>query len=194
MRAAKYRLSRKLSTRYLCALIFFWTVILGLAAYIIIASTEAVHRVDSPYSGEMSRQTNTIYLTVPEMKRVHNLEVKTGGMQNEKLLHDSALHVRGTGYPWLPGSNVYIAGHRLGFPGTDSYLVFADINTLEKGDDIILRDDAGNTWRYEVTQEKVVGPYNHSVVDKVPGKNLVTLQSCTYPLYQRRILVIGEQV
>src|SRR5215204_4250408 len=29
-------------------------------------------------------------------------------------------HLDGTGFPWQPGSNTYLAGHRVGFPGTGS--------------------------------------------------------------------------
>ena len=42
-----------------------------------------------------------------------------GAANDEAALHDGTLHVNGTGFPWQNGSNVYIAGHRMGFPGTE---------------------------------------------------------------------------
>ena len=51
----------------------------------------------------------------------------------EKALHDGVVHVRGTGFPWQDVANVYIAGHRVGYPGTRSNLVFWDLDKLRKG-------------------------------------------------------------
>ena len=53
-------------------------------------------------------------LTVPKMARVENLNVYDGPADDESALEAGALHVQGTGFPWQQGSNVYIAGHRLG--------------------------------------------------------------------------------
>ncbi|MCA1849058.1 MAG: class E sortase [Actinobacteria bacterium] len=93
---------------------------------------------------------STLKLTVPEMQRVNNVPVYDGPANDEAALHDGALHLNGTGFPWQQGANVYIAGHRLGFPGTKSYLVFWDLNKLENGDEVILTDANGTRYTYEV--------------------------------------------
>ena len=49
----------------------------------------------------------------------------------------------GTGYPWVPGSNTYIAGHRIGYPGTPSDHVFWNLPNLGQGDQILLTDSNG---------------------------------------------------
>ena len=61
---------------------------------------------------------STMTLTVPEMRRVDRVPVYTGAVHDRGALHDGTLHLNSTGFPWQRGANVYIAGHRLGFPGT----------------------------------------------------------------------------
>jgi sortase A len=133
-------------------------------------------------------------LTVPEMRRVDNVPVYTGAANDEGALHDGTLHVRGTGFPWQEGSNVYIAGHRMGFPGTRSYLVFWDLNTLENGDKVILTDANGTKYTYSVYKSLVVNPDALHVTKPVPGKSVITLQTCTLPDYSQRLIVRAELV
>ena len=63
-------------------------------------------------------------------------------------------HVPDTSLPWseTPQRNVYLEGHRLGWPGTGSYLVFYHLNWLEKGDEVILKDRDGKAYRYRVSR------------------------------------------
>src|ERR687890_117799 len=56
-------------------------------------------------------------LSVPAMG-VSDIPVVEG--VSEASLSQGVGHVAGTGYPWVPGSNTYIAGHRIGYPGTPS--------------------------------------------------------------------------
>ena len=131
-------------------------------------------------------------LTVPEMRRVDHVPVYTGAAGDKGVLHDGTLHVRGTGFPWQDGSNVYIAGHRMGFPGTKSYLVFWDLNTLENGDKVILTDSSGTKYTYSVYKSFVVDPNALYVTKPVPGKSVITLQTCTLPDYSQRLIVRAE--
>ncbi len=131
-------------------------------------------------------------LTVPEMRRVDHVPVYTGAANDEGALHDGTLHVRGTGFPWQEGSNVYIAGHRMGFPGTKSYLVFWDLNTLENGDKVILTDSNGTKYTYSVYKSLVVNPDALHVTKPVPSKSVITLQTCTLPDYNQRLIVRAE--
>jgi sortase A len=135
---------------------------------------------------------STLRLTIPEMQRVKDLPVYDGPATDETALRNGALHVNGTGFPWQQGSNVYIAGHRLGFPGTKSYLVFWDLNELENGDEVVLTDANGTRYTYEVFKEFVVEPNDLGVLDPVAGKNVVTLQTCTLPDYKQRLIVQAE--
>jgi sortase A len=133
-------------------------------------------------------------LTVPEMRRVDHVPVYTGAAGDEGALHDGTLHVRGTGFPWQQGANVYIAGHRMGFPGTKSYLVFWDLDTLKNGDKVILTDSNGTKYAYRVYKSFVINPDAVYVTNPVTGKSVVTLQTCTLPDYKQRLIVRAELV
>jgi sortase A len=140
-------------------------------------------------------ESKAIRLTVPDMKRVRDLPVYNAAPEGyESALKRSSVHVKGTGWPWQEGANVYIAGHRLGYPGTRSWLVFRDIDKLENGDEAILTDANGTRYTYEVFKEFTFGPNETHVLDPVEGRSVVTLQSCTWPDYARRIAVQAELV
>lgn len=138
-------------------------------------------------------EDKTLKLTVPKMERIDNSTIPSGkGTAKRLFKENAAVHLRGTGYPWEDEANVYIAGHRLGYPGTDSYLAFNDIETLQNGDEVILEDAEGTKYTYEVFNTVVVEPTNLSVLDAIEGKNIVSLQSCTLPDYSDRIIVQAE--
>src|SRR3712207_2955403 len=86
-------------------------------------------------------------LTVPSMKRVKEVPVYGGAVEDETALHNGTLHVDDTGFPWEREANVYIAGHRLGYPRTDSFLVFWDLNELERGHRVLLTDSRSEERR-----------------------------------------------
>lgn len=133
-------------------------------------------------------------LTVPEMNRVKNVPVYSTAAGNEAVLDKGAVHVRGTGFPWQSGSNVYIAGHRLGYVGTGSYLLFYDLDKLGKGDRVILTDSGGTRYTYRVFQTLVVSPDNYHVTEPVAGRSVISLQTCTLPDYSHRLVVRAELV
>jgi sortase A len=45
-----------------------------------------------------------------------------------------------------------------------------------------------------VTKSVVVGPNDVEVMNAVEGKSLITLQTCTLPDYEERLIVQGELV
>lgn len=134
----------------------------------------------------------TMTLTVPKLARAEEVPVYDGAANDTAALHDGALHVNQTGFPWQDGSNVYIAGHRLGFPATKSYLLFWDLNKLENGDEVILTDANGTRYTYSVFKEFIVNPGDFQVTQPVPGMSVVSLQTCTLPDYSQRLIVQAE--
>jgi sortase A len=149
-------------------------------------SGEQVAAVEPP-------SNNVMKLTIPKMEQIDNDEVPTGLGTDETLFHDyAAVHLKYTGFPWEKEANVYIAGHRLGYEGTNSYLAFWDLNKLEEGDEFYITDSEGRKYTYEVFRKFVTTPDNLSVLNPVEGKNIVTLQTCTLPDYVNRLLVRGE--
>jgi len=131
-------------------------------------------------------------LTVPEMRRVDHVPVYTGAADDKGALHDGTLHLKGTGLPWQTGANVYIAGHRMGFPGTRSYLVFWDLNKLGDGDKVILTDANGTRYTYSVFKSIIIDPDASYITQPVPGKSIISLQTCTLPDYSQRLIVQAE--
>jgi sortase A len=81
----------------------------------------------------------TMKLTIPRMKRVNNIPVYTGTANDKAALRNGTLHLKNTGFPWEEEANVYPAGHRLGYPNTESFLVFWDLNKLKRGDKVVLK-------------------------------------------------------
>jgi len=140
-------------------------------------------------------EDETLRLTVPKMERLKDVEIPNAeGEDEETLKNYHAIHLDGTDYPWEEEANVYIAGHRLGYSGTNSYLAFYDLDKLQAGDEIVVTDSEGTEYNYRVTKQFVVDPTDVYVTDPIEGKNIVTLQACTLPDYSRRLIVQGELV
>jgi sortase A len=117
----------------------------------------------------------TMYLTIPKLG-LYDVLVLDG--TSEAVLSQGAGHVPGTGYPWVAGSNTYLAGHRLGYPGTGSDHVFYDLPALAAGDEVILEDSLGQAYTYQVSEVLEVSPTDLSVTAPVAGRDVVSLQTC----------------
>ncbi len=104
-------------------------------------------------------EDETLRITVPEMSRVRDAVIPyAAGDDEEALRNNAAIHLAGTGFPWEREANIYVAGHRLGYPGTDSFLAFYDLDVLEKGDEVFLTDSEGRRYAYRVFKVFVVDP------------------------------------
>ncbi len=138
-----------------------------------------------------------MYLTVPKIG-LKDKEVYDS--LSEEKLKEGVIHVPGTGFPWQQGTNTYIAGHRLGYFNTGSWLVFYRLNELEGGDRIVLKDSLGNEYTYQVTHSFVVSPENVEALNPPSppgggvGKSIISLQTCTFPNFAERLIVQGERV
>jgi len=138
-------------------------------------------------------EDETLRLTVPKMDRIKDDTIPTTAGDDEAALKEhAAIHLEGTGFPWEEEANVYVAGHRLGYPNTDSFLAFWDLDALEAGDEITVKDANDKEYVYEVYEEFDVAPTDLYVLDPVEGKNILTLQTCTLPDYSRRLVVQAE--
>ncbi|MEJ7841844.1 MAG: class E sortase [Rubrobacter sp.] len=152
-------------------------------------------RKGRPVEVARAPKDETLQVSIPKMSRVDDATIPYAGGTNEAAFKKYAgVHLRGTGNPWDREANVYIAGHRLGYPGTDSFLAFWDLNRLREGDRIFVTDAAGKRYVYEVFREFIVEPTQVSVTRPLEGRNIVTLQSCTLPDYSRRLIVQAEKI
>ncbi len=154
------------------------------------APTAPANREEQDNQGPADK---TLKLTVPAMERIQNSSVPTTVGDDEDALRDYVgIHLEGTGFPWEDEANVYIAGHRLGYPGTDSFLAFYDLDAVQIGDQVTLSDADGKQYTYEVFNAFEVTPTELYVTEPIQGRNVVTLQTCTLPDYSDRLIVQAE--
>jgi LPXTG-site transpeptidase (sortase) family protein len=119
------------------------------------------------------------------------------GSDSYEALAKGIAHVPGTSWPWsnTPQRNVYLAGHRMGYRGTWSRMLFYNLGELRKGDTIVLKDREGRTYKYRVSESFLAEPTDAWVLGQVRGRDMVSLQTCT-PLYtfQKRLIVRADRV
>lgn len=140
-------------------------------------------------------EDKTLRMTIPQMSRIDEAEIPNApGTATEALDSHKAIHLEGSGFPWEEEANVYIAGHRLGYPASKSFLSFYDLTSLEDGNEVFITDADGNRYTYRVFKEFTVSPEDLSVTKPVDGKNILTLQTCTLPDYSQRLIVQAELV
>lgn len=156
------------------------------------AVPDLVENANSSVGGPKDK---TLKLTVPKMERLKNAAIpNTSGADETKLKDYAGIHLEGTGFPWQDGANTYIAGHRLGYPSTKSFLAFYDQDKLKKGDKIFVTNSEGDKYTYRVFKSFVVDPSELWVTEPVKGKSILTLQTCTLPDYSERIITRAELV
>jgi sortase A len=117
--------------------------------------------------------------------------------KSQWALANGVAHHPETSLPWSQSAqrNVYLAGHRMGFRGTWSRMIFYNLDELKKGDEVVLKDRAGTSYRYRVSKVFVVDPTDSWVMGQVRGRDMVTLQTCTpYPTFEKRLIVRADRV
>lgn len=103
-------------------------------------------------------------------------------------------HLQGTALPGS-GGNIVLSGHNQSLTSGN---VFADIQKLQTGDEVVLRTNVGEA-KYRVTGRSIVKSDDVSVVRAGPTEE-VTLITCigTYNVfeqdYSHRLVVWGERV
>lgn len=164
-------------------------------------SEDTQQQEDSPEQ-VAAPEDETLTVTVPKMQNLDNAEVPNvpytqeaidSGVAEQALRNHEAIHVDSTGYPWEEEANVYLAGHALGYENTPSWHAFRDLDNLQNGDEIFVEDANGNEYTYEVFRESfIVDPTDVEVIQPEEGRNILSLQSCTLPDYERRVIVQAE--
>jgi sortase A len=74
-------------------------------------------------------------------------------------------------------------------------MIFYNLDKLNRGDEVVLKDRAGNPYRYRVSKVFITDPQAVWVMGQVRGRDMVTLQTCTpYPTFQKRLIVRADRV
>jgi sortase A len=126
---------------------------------------------------------------------IHNAPVFDS--KSQWALAKGVAHNPQTSLPWSQSAqrNVYLAGHRIGYRGTWSRMIFYNLHKLKRGDEVVLKDRAGTSYGYRVSEVFVVDPTDSWVMGQVRGRDMVTLQTCTpYPTFEKRLIVRADRV
>ena len=123
----------------------------------------------------------TLFLTVPKLG-LYNHTVRND--RSEWALDLGAIKLPSTGFPWEKGDiNTYIACHRVGWPGTESYNQCLNLPLMQKGDEVYLVDTTGMVYEYRVSEVFGISPMDVWVKEPIAGRDVVSLQTCTETPY-----------
>lgn len=133
-------------------------------------------------------------ITVPKLD-IEDVAVPRGSTQ-EELDAEGIIHMAGSGVPWREGSNTFIVGHALGFMQTKVPYVFYELDEMDPGDEIIVKDPNGKEYTFRVYDRMTVRPEDYWVTYPAnDGETTISLQSCTpIPTFENRLIVQGELV
>jgi len=125
-------------------------------------------------------------LLVPVIK---NVDGGNKAKYNDALQNGVA-HFNGTG---LPGekNNIFIFGHSSSETKGDYSKIFAKLNDLEKGDEMIVYYE-NKERKYKVKEKKIVEATDLSVLDKTK-KETLTLMTC-WPIgtKDKRLIIVSD--
>jgi sortase A len=129
------------------------------------------------------------------IKAIGLYDVPVYDSASQWALDNGVSHIPETSLPWsgTPQRNVYLAGHKLGWPGTGSHLVFYNLEDLRSGDEILLKNRQGHKYTYRVSESFVTDPRDSWVMGQVRGRDMVTLQTCTGPGFEKRLIVRADR-
>jgi sortase A len=135
----------------------------------------------------------TMLLSVPKLG-LEDIPVPTADSQ-VALDREGIIHLEGTGTPWEKGSNTFVVGHALGFLQTEVPYVFYELDTLKPGDEILVKDGAGEEYDFRVFDRVTVKPQDFWVTYPVGDRTVISLQTCTpIPTFENRLVIRGELV
>lgn len=118
----------------------------------------------------------TLYLTVPKLG-LYGHTVRND--DSEVALDMGAVKLPDTGFPWeQKDTNTYIACHRLGWPGNESYNQCLNLPLMQQGDQIFLEDSLGRAYEYRVTEALQLTAQDTWIKRPTEGKDVVSLQTC----------------
>ncbi len=162
------------------------------------------------YNAQLARTRTDYELSEEEMER-YNAELNVSGTgimgyvdipsikvtlpiyhgTEEAVLQTAVGHIESTSLP-VGGANTHcvISGHR----GLPSARLFTDIDRLTVGD-LFTLNVLDEVLTYEVDQILIVEPYDLTCLQIIPGRDLVTLMTCTpYGINTHRLLVRGHRI
>jgi sortase A len=121
----------------------------------------------------------TLHLTVPRLG-LYGHTVRND--DSEEALDQGAIKLPYTGFPWQEeDTNTYIACHRLGWSGTESYNQCLNLPSMQEGDKIFLEDTNDTVYAYRVVETLTVDPNDTWVTGPVAGEDMVRCRPALRP-------------
>src|SRR5215210_3056621 len=131
---------------------------------------------DEEPGGPVVPEDPTLYLTVPKLG-LYGHTVRND--DSEVALDLGAVKLPDTDFPWeQKDTNTYIACHRLGWPGNESYNQCLNLPLMQQGDQIFLEDSLGRAYEYRVTEALQLTAQDTWIKRPTEGKDVVSLQTC----------------
>ena len=108
-----------------------------------------------------------------------------------KVLEEGVGHLYGSSFPTGgEGTHSVFSSHR----GLPSKTLFTDLDQMQEGD-LFFLDILGEEMAYRVEEILTVEPEETEALEIMPGKDYVTLVTCTpYGINSHRLLVRGERI
>jgi sortase A len=147
-----------------------------------------------PAAAEERKLRDTrLLLSIP---RLGIEDVAVGDSPDQSYLdREGIMHLSGTGFPYERGSNTYIVGHAADYDASRVPNVFRNLKGLQQGDTMTLRDTLGRTYEYRAYQYFIVNPTDVWITEPVPGKEIISLQTCyPAPSFAKRLIIRAERV
>jgi sortase A len=150
--------------------------------------------VRPPAAAEERKPRDTrLLLSIP---RLGIEDVAVGDSPDQSYLdREGIMHLSGTGFPYERGSNTYIVGHAADYNPSRVPNVFRNLKSLQQGDKITLRDTLGRAYEYRAYRYYIVNPTDFWITEPVPGKEIISLQTCyPAPTFAKRLIIRAERV
>jgi LPXTG-site transpeptidase (sortase) family protein len=146
-----------------------------------------------PANDRRKPRDTRLLLSIP---RLGIEDVAVGDSPDQSYLdREGIMHLSGTGFPYERGSNTYIVGHAADYDASRVPNVFRNLKSLQQGDQITLRDTLGRTYEYRAYQYFIVNPTDVWITEPVPGKEIISLQTCyPAPSFAKRLIIRAERV
>lgn len=127
--------------------------------------------------GAAAPEDPTLYLSIPKLGMRRDI---VRNENSEYALGLGAIKLPDTPFPWEKGTkNTYMACHRLGFYGTQSFHQCLNLPSMQKGDEVFLEDTNGRVYHYRVSEVlTMITPEDSWVMDPVAERDMISLQTC----------------
>ena len=151
-----------------------------------VAATEEIRRFAPHPGSEMTMSVRALGL--------YDAPVASSGRPED--LDNGLVRMPQTDLPWEEGDekHVHVAGHYLGLEGTNSRMVFYNLHKLKKGDEIALKDELGQVYKYRVSEKFAAESRDSWAMGEVRDRDILTLQTCIPPDFGKRLLVRADRV